>query len=82
MNFKEFYEQSKAILNELEPKIKTDKWQIITLINAQFMLRFSNNYWYFEEKIITYKYSNEEVLYTLKTIDLEWLILIKNYFKN
>jgi hypothetical protein len=46
MNYNELLanaNKSQAILQNLEPKIKSDKLQIINLINAQFILRFSHN---------------------------------------
>jgi hypothetical protein len=46
MNYNEHLEnanKSQAILEKLELKIKSDKLQIINLINAQFILRFAHN---------------------------------------
>ena len=46
MNYNEYLvnaNKSQEILQNLELKIKSDKLQIINLINGQFMLRFSHN---------------------------------------
>ena len=85
MNYNELLanaDKSQVILKNLELKIKENKLQTINLINAQFILRFAHNPWYFGDKILAVDCSNEDVLYCLKTIDFEGLELIEKYFEN
>lgn len=69
-------------LNELLEKVEKNKMQIINLINAQYILRFSNNPWYFEDKLLNENIDIEEVKYQLKLIDIEGLNIIKYFLKD
>jgi hypothetical protein len=49
--------------------IAKHKSTFINLINAQFMLRFPNNKFYLDEKMIAKNSSIDTVIYTLNTLD-------------
>lgn len=68
-------------LDYLLEKVEENKIQIINLINAQYILRFAHNSWYFEEKILEDFIDREEVKYQLKLVDNEGLEIIREFFK-
>jgi hypothetical protein len=49
--------------------IDRHKSTFINLINAQYMLRFANNSFYLDEKVIPKDTSAEDIINTLNSID-------------
>jgi len=68
-------------LNYLLWKVEQHKIQIINLINAQYILRFAHNSWYFEEKLLGTEIDIDEVQYQLKLVDEQWLEIIKKFLR-
>ena len=62
-------------------KVEQHKAQIVNLINAQYILRFANNPWYFEEKLLDDEIDTIEVQYQLKLVDEQWLEIIRKFLK-
>jgi len=69
-------------LKYLLDQIPKNKNQIINLINAQYILRFAHNPWYFEDKLLNKDIDTEDLYYHLKLVDSEGLEIIRKFFKN
>ena len=69
-------------LEYLLAKVANNKDQIIHLINAQYILRFAHNPWYFKDKLLSEFIDDEEVKYQLRLIDNKGLEIIKEFFKD
>ena len=68
-------------LEYLISQVEQNRTQIIHLINAQYMLRFAHNSWYFEEKLLDEFTDSEELEYQLKLVDNEGLKIIREFFR-